>query len=63
MEPHVDDERQPLLQTAIQDSDRPSSDEDENQSSGLHDPSNQSDLKEPSNGHLAVILGSIWVRS
>ncbi len=63
MEPHVDDERQPLLQTAIQDLDRLSSDEDGNQSSGLHDLSNRSDLKEPSNSQLAVILGSIWVRS
>ena len=63
MEPHVDDERQPLLQTPIPETDRPSSDEDENQSSGLHDPSHPSDLNEPSNGQLAVILGSIWVHS
>ena len=63
MEPHVDDERQPLLQTPIQDSHRLSSDEDQNQSSGLHDSRNLSDPKEPSNGQLAVILGSIWVRS
>ena len=59
MEPHLDDERKSLLQTAIQDSDRLRTDEDENQSSGMRDSSNQSDLEEPSNGHLAVILSSI----
>ena len=58
-----DDERQPLLPNAIQDSIRQSPAEDENQSTGVYDPNDRRSLKEFSNGQLAVILGSIWVRS